>query len=424
MGGVFRFEYSTSKSNLEAGRGTRTPDQRFGQTKDACTTPAPMFRFGRAVTGLRPSTTYFYRLCGYDDAPGTTRGCTNISMFVTDDPPGALQPIRVSGPDLVAGGRPIKLQGYNTQVDGGWNQYLRQPSAASAFQAAAAIKSAKTMGANLARVNLMLFDFVRRGDNGQLEVVPERMQALANLLQNAEANRMYLVLVGANVWVKSEAPAWYDAMTYRERWTVQQFFWREVAKVTKDSPAVFAYELVNEPSISANPDTPWYQHEMGGYTFTALIARGVPLFQQVGVGREWLIMMRDAVKQSDPDALTSVGSLAFINSPFGVSVQAEVLDVMSVHTYVVGDDVATQLNVAKAFGSSGKPMYIGETSLFRTNTASQEAYLRAVAPYSDGIVSFFAGVHPDEKNVVTMAEAIEDANARHFMSMRDVVLTG
>jgi hypothetical protein len=69
-------------------------------------------------------------------------------------------------------------------------------------------------------------------------------------------------------------------------------------------------------------------------------------------------------------------------------------------------------------------MYIGETSLYQTTTTSQEAYLRAVAPYADGIVSFFGGVHPDEKNVVTMAEAIEDANARHFMSMRDVVLSG
>ena len=51
---------------------------------------------------------------------------------------------------------------------------------------------------------------------------------------------------------KPDVPAWYDALKAAARWDVQARFWRAVAGVCKDSPAVF--ECIAGRINSHNPE--------------------------------------------------------------------------------------------------------------------------------------------------------------------------
>jgi hypothetical protein len=421
VGGVFHFEYATSRSTVESGAGTRTPDQAFGETLGACDEDPPSYPFGRMVSGLKPETTYYYRLCGRDEGAASEQ-CTSISQFTTDLPPGPLQPITASGKTLVAGGEPIRLFGFNAPVEKGWNLYLRDPNPETAGAALTSLQHAKALGVNLARVGLQLFDFIERDASGALVTKPKAMAAYANLVRAAEQHRIYLDVVGNNVWLPAEAPSWYDGMTNEQRWQVQAFFWRSIAAAGANSPAIFAYELTNEPVVSADPNASWYGDGLGGYHFTQRIARGIPLTQQAAVARQWMTTLRNAIRERDTRHFVTVGGLPFPNSPFGAANQAQVLDVVSVHIYVQGDDVDTAVGTAEAFNATGKPMFIGETSLFRSNETAQRAFLERSVPHTSGVVSFFEGVGPDDQEVTTIPEAVRQANTRLFLSMRPVLM--
>jgi hypothetical protein len=46
---------------------------------------------------------------------------------------------------------------------------------------------------------------------------------------------------------KKDVPAWYDKLSQKDRLNVQAHFWQAVAGRNKDSPAVYCFDLINEP---------------------------------------------------------------------------------------------------------------------------------------------------------------------------------
>jgi hypothetical protein len=271
---------------------------------------------------------------------------------------------------------------------------------------------------NVARVHLQLFDFVERDANGTLSMNSSRMWAFGTLLREAEKRRMYLDIIGNNVWIPNAAPAWYDEMSNEERWAVQAYFFRNIAYVGKNSPAVFCYELTNEPSVKESPTAPWYNGSYGGYHFTQTIARGIPVQDHAIVAQDWMRTLSSAIRESDQRHLITVGSLPFNGGAFAPSVQAEVLPLLSVHIYPTGTDSAAAVAMARAYGTKGLPMFVGETSAYKSSGTTYEDYLVAAKPYSSGYVSFFPGVGPDDFKATTMAEAVGLDNTRRFIAMR------
>jgi len=60
---------------------------------------------------------------------------------------------------------------------------------------------------------------------------------------------LYLDLTGLGCFRKDDVPAWYDAADEEHRWAAQAKFWDAVAGRCASSPAVFCYDLRNEPRV-------------------------------------------------------------------------------------------------------------------------------------------------------------------------------
>ena len=131
------------------------------------------------------------------------------------------------------------------------NTYVADPTAQHFADMSAALKVARSVGINTYRLPLQLFDFVERDINGTLRMNQSAVEAYQDLLAEALRLRIYVVVVGNNVWQPELDPRpWYDTMSHQERWDVQAFFFEEIAGPGASSPVIAAYELANEPLIA------------------------------------------------------------------------------------------------------------------------------------------------------------------------------
>jgi aryl-phospho-beta-D-glucosidase BglC (GH1 family) len=105
----------------------------------------------------------------------------------------------------------------------------------------------KKLGANVVRVHLQLGKFMDEPDKPSAKA----LDRLAKLLRLAETVGLYLDLTGLGCYHKKDVPGWYDKLSVKDRWDVQARFWQAVAGRCKDSPAVFCYDLMNEPVVPA-----------------------------------------------------------------------------------------------------------------------------------------------------------------------------
>ncbi len=73
----------------------------------------------------------------------------------------------------------------------------------------------------------------------------------------AEDTRLYLNLTGLGCYHKADTPEWYDALDEAARWQAQARFWSAIARAVRGSPALFCYDLMNEPVIDGKRDQGW-----------------------------------------------------------------------------------------------------------------------------------------------------------------------
>ena len=134
---------------------------------------------------------------------------------------------------------------------------------------AADFREIKALGANVVRIHLQLGKFM---DTPQ-QANQANLARLARLVELAEETRLYLDLTGLGCYHKQDVPAWYDPLGEADRWDVQSQFWRSVAQVCKSSPAIFCYDLMNEPIVQADkqPDGEWLTGELSGKYFVQRI---------------------------------------------------------------------------------------------------------------------------------------------------------
>jgi hypothetical protein len=96
---------------------------------------------------------------------------------------------------------------------------------------------------NVVRIHLQFGKFMK----GPTEPDRQAHEQLSRLLALAERTDLYLDLTGLGCYHKQDVPAWYDDLDEPERWEAQAVFWKSVAETCKGSPAVFCYDLMNEP---------------------------------------------------------------------------------------------------------------------------------------------------------------------------------
>lgn len=257
-------------------------------------------------------------------------------------------------------------------------------------------------GANVIRLRLELWSFIEGTEIADLAVKSVPMANLIFALNAARDQGLYILLNGCNVVRPPTVPAWYDDLTYLERWDVQEFFWSSVAAAVYaagHSTTLLGYDLINEPFISTDPDADWYGPAFfgSGDHFTALIARG-PGVDSTTV-RAWITLLRDAIKTEDPRALVTFGALPFYTGPVGVSNTQDLLDFLSPHLYPPAAffdpaTLAERLAIIAGFAAATIPNVVGETLPWGTES-DNDAVFDAFNDGMQALISFSYGYGPE-----------------------------
>ncbi len=242
----------------------------------------------------------------------------------------------------------------------------------------------KAAGTNVARIHPEFLHLMAGPDKTK----PEGVQLLLKLLKIAEANGIYLKITGLACYKIKDRAEWYDKLDEAARWKAQTFFWETIANACKDSQAVFAYDLVNEPGIVGKPEEGWYMGRMGDVEFCQRLSLTPGERKPETIIGDWTRTMIAAIRKHDERHLITMGMFPF---PGVYKPIAEQLDFISPHLYPKTGKVEEELKLLKKF-DWGKPIVIGETFPLSCPVEDEREFLLK----SRGIAHGWIGHWPDE----------------------------
>jgi hypothetical protein len=267
----------------------------------------------------------------------------------------------------------------------------------------------KALGANVVRVHLQLGKFMTAADRPN----PAALDRLGKLLALAEREGVYLDLTGLGCYHKPDVPAWYDALGERDRWAVQARFWEAVAGRCKDSPAVFCYDLMNEPLVpgAKRKTGDWLAGAFAGKHFVQFIALDPAGRPRADIARAWIKQLAAAIRKVDRRHLVTVGLVDWsldrkgLTSGFVPEKVAGELDFLCVHLYPEAGKLDAAINTLKGF-AVGKPVVVEETFPLKCSPKELDEFIARARPHAAGWVSFYWGKPPEE---LRKSKAIGDA---------------
>ncbi|HET6575486.1 MAG TPA: cellulase family glycosylhydrolase [Fimbriiglobus sp.] len=309
---------------------------------------------------------------------------------------------------LVPSGRPFTPWGFNYDHDS--KGRLIEDYWADEWPAVAAdFAEMKALGANVVRVHLQLGKFMAGPDR------PDRasLDRLAKLLGLAEKARLYLDVTGLGCYHKADVPGWYDKLSEADRWAVQARFWAAVAGRCKDSPAVFCYDLMNEPVVPGGKraDGDWLGPAFAGKHFVQFVTLDPKGRPRPEVARAWVKHLTAAVRKVDRRHLVTVGLVPWsldrkgLTSGFVPGTVVGDLDFVAVHLYPEVDKLGEALDTLKGF-AVGKPVVVEETFPLRCSPAELDEFIKQAGPRAAGWISFYWGTPPAE---LRRSKTIQDA---------------
>lgn len=254
----------------------------------------------------------------------------------------------------------------------------------------------RALGANVVRIHLQVGRFM----NGPTEPNSPALARLEQLVRLAERNGLYLDLTGLGCYLKSDVPPWYDALGEAERWEVQARFWEAVAVRCEASPAIFCYDLMNEPVVPGAARAPgdWlappFAEKYHYVQFITLDPAGRP---RAEIARAWLERLSQAIRLHDRRHLITVGLIPDPPprpgqlSGFEPDVIAPAVDFFSIHVYPDGQRMDDALALVRAFAGFGKPVVIEELFPLRCSVEQLADFLRTAGPHAAGCLSFYWG---------------------------------
>ncbi len=236
---------------------------------------------------------------------------------------------------------------------------------------------------------------------------PERadeqgLDRLRRLLEIAGKAGIRLKITGLACYRINDRAAWYDELDEPGRWAVQAFFWETVARTCAESPAVFAYDLVNEPAAAGKPADGWYTGRMGEVEFCQRLSLDPGGRTGDDIFREWTQRMVAAIRRHDGTHLITMGMLPF---PGAYKAAAEQLDFVSPHLYPKLGKVDEEIELLRRF-DWGKPIVIGETFPLSCGADDERDFLLKSRAVAQGWI----GHWPDE-SPARLAELKENGTA-------------
>jgi hypothetical protein len=220
----------------------------------------------------------------------------------------------------------------------------------------------------------------------------QALDQLKTLLKIAEKSGIYLKITGLACYNINDRMAWYDSLDEEVRWQTQAFFSETIARTCADSPAVFAYDLVNEPAAVGKPSDGWYTGRMGDVEFCQRLS--LDPGQRTGdrIFCEWTKRMVAAIRKHDQTHLITMGMLPF---PGAYKAAAEQLDFVSPHLYPKTGKVADELKLLKQF-DWGKPIVIGETFPLSCGPEDERDFLLNSREFAHGWIGHWPDESPAE----------------------------
>jgi hypothetical protein len=276
-------------------------------------------------------------------------------------------------------------------------------------------RTIRKLGANIVRIHLQ---FARFMDGPDLPN-DRSLDRLAELLKLAEREHLYLDLTGLGCYHKQDVPAWYDALSEEGRWGVQARFWEAVAGRCASSPAVFCYDLMNEPVVPGGKRKPreWLGPPFAGSYFVQCITLDQQDRPRPDIARAWIHRLSAAIRNRDHRHLVTVGLVDWsldrpgLTSGFVPAKVADDLDFVSVHLYPQKGKVDEALKTLAGF-DVGKPVLIEETFPLSCSMREFEEFIDRSGKYAAGWVGFFWGQTAEE---LRHSEMIGDAMTRAWL---------
>ena len=254
-------------------------------------------------------------------------------------------------------------------------------------------KEMKALGANVVRIHPQVATFMKTAK----EPDEAALKQLVRLVRLAEKTGLYLDITGLGCYHKDDVPKWYDAMDEAGRWEVQALFWEAIAKNCADSPAVFCYDLMNEPILPGDKkESEWLTGEFGGKYFVQRISLDLAGRTRNQVARMWVDKLVAAIRKYDKRHMITVGVIPWAHTfpkarPLFYSKEVgENLDFVSVHFYPKKGDVQKALT-ALAVYNVGKPLVIEETSPLYCGQEEFDVFINISLDIVDGYVGFYWG---------------------------------
>lgn len=318
-------------------------------------------------------------------------------------PPVAMEWVRI-GPDgrgfvLEPSRRPFIPWGFNYDHDAA-GRLLEEYWETEWSKVAEDFGEMRALGANVVRVHLQFGRFMR----GPAEPNDAALERLSRLVTLAEQNGLYLDLTGLGCYLKEEVPAWYDELGEAERWAAQAAFWEAIAACCAKSPAIFCYDLMNEPVVPGGRREPgaWLGPSFAGkYHYVQFITLDQGDRPRPAIAAAWIRTLVAAIRRHDDRHLITVGLVDWsldrpgLTSGFVPAIVAPELDFLSVHLYPESGRIPEALATLAGF-NVGKPVVIEETFPLRCSFEEMRLFLRDAQAHAAGCLSFYWGQTPSE----------------------------
>ena len=251
----------------------------------------------------------------------------------------------------------------------------------------------KQLRSNVVRIHLQVAKFMDSATTAN----KANLRQLAKLVELAEETGLYLDVTGLGCYHKQDIPAWYDELDEAARWEVQARFWQAVAGVCRASPAIFCYDLMNEPILPGKERSEgWLAGELGGKHFVQRISLELKDRTREEVAEAWVKKLTGAIREIDDQHLITVGVIPWAQTfkgakPLfhGPKVGAP-LDFVSVHFYPKKGQLAATLEALRVY-EVGKPLVIEEIFPLGAGIEETEEFIEASASITDGWISFYWG---------------------------------
>ncbi|MHC4556358.1 MAG: cellulase family glycosylhydrolase [Planctomycetota bacterium] len=288
-------------------------------------------------------------------------------------------------------------------------------------------KEMKSLGANVVRIHLQVAKFMNQPE----EPNEAALEQLARLVKLSEQTGLYLDLTGLGCYHKKDVPEWYDEMDEAERWDVQVQFWEVIAKTCSESPAIFCYDLMNEPIAPGGDQkqTEWLLGELGGKFFVQRITLEPAGRTAKQVAKAWVDKLTAAIRKHDERHMITVGIIPWTHTFPGAKplfYSEEVgknLDFASVHFYPKKGEVDKALK-ALAVYDVGKPLVVEEMFPLQCGTEELNIFIDGSRKITDGWIGFYWGKTIDEYAAVDgdLAAAITIGWLKYFAEKTPEIL--